>query len=113
MPKVTVDIDARNNTQKAFNAVQRSTEKLQKSFFGLKAGIAALVDIGGLGAMAKALLSAGDQLAKIEANAVSCIEAAAPITASTVPLAEARQAGAMMLFGDAKKMTEKKVQALG
>ena len=64
MPKVTVDIDARNNTQKAFNAVQRSTEKLQKSFVGLKTGIAALVGTAGLGAMAKELLSAGDQLAK-------------------------------------------------
>ncbi|MBN78852.1 MAG: alanine--tRNA ligase [Planctomycetaceae bacterium] len=42
----------------------------------------------------------GEQLATIEAKTVSCIEAAAPITASTVPLAEARQAGAMMLFGE-------------
>ena len=64
MPKVTVDIDTRNNTQKAFNAIQRSTEKLQKSFIGLKTGIATLVGVGGLGATAKELLSAGDKLAK-------------------------------------------------
>ena len=41
-----------------------------------------------------------EQLAEIEAAAVACIEAAAPITATTVPLAEARRAGAMMLFGE-------------
>ena len=88
MPKVTVDIDARNNTQKAFNAVQRSTEKLQKSFFGLKAGIAALVGIGGLGAMAKALLSAGDQLAKTSSKlgvSIPLIDVRCGVISSTRP----------------------------
>ena len=41
-----------------------------------------------------------EQLAEIEADALACIDSAEPITARTVPLAEARQAGAMMLFGE-------------
>ncbi|MCA9172842.1 MAG: alanine--tRNA ligase, partial [Planctomycetales bacterium] len=41
-----------------------------------------------------------EQLAAIEQTANERIRTAAPITAKTVPLAEARQAGAMMLFGE-------------
>lgn len=41
-----------------------------------------------------------EQLIQIEQTANQCVEAAAPIEASTVSLEEARAAGAMMLFGE-------------
>jgi hypothetical protein len=68
VPKVTVDIDARNNTQKAFNAVEKSTDKLKKSFGGLKSAIVGALGVAGLGAMTKELLSSGDALAKTSAK---------------------------------------------
>jgi hypothetical protein len=68
VPKVTVDIDARNNTQKAFNAVEKSTDKLKKSFGGLKTAIVGALGVAGLGAMTKELLSSGDALAKTSAK---------------------------------------------
>jgi len=41
-----------------------------------------------------------EQLAAIERDILNKIDAAAPVTAEILPLAEARQAGAMMLFGE-------------
>ena len=43
---------------------------------------------------------AGDQLAAIERDANERVSAAEPVVARTVPLADARAAGAMMLFGE-------------
>jgi len=68
VPKVTVDIDARNNTQKAFGAVKKSTDNLKKSFGGLKGAIVGALGVAGLGAMTKELLSSGDALAKTSAK---------------------------------------------
>ena len=68
MPKVTVDIDARNNTQKAFGAVKKSTDNLKKSFGGLKGAIVGALGVAGLGAMTKELLNSGDALAKTSAK---------------------------------------------
>lgn len=41
-----------------------------------------------------------EQLVAIERDANQCVGAAAPVVARTVPLADARAAGAMMLFGE-------------
>jgi alanyl-tRNA synthetase len=46
------------------------------------------------------LEAAGDHLESIQAEVLEKIRAAAPVSWSIVPLAEARQAGAMMLFGE-------------
>ena len=56
MAKINVDIVGKDKTKKAFISVKGSTDKLEKSFNGLKVGIAGLIGAAGLGALSAQVL---------------------------------------------------------
>lgn len=67
MAKINVDIVGKDKTKKAFISVKGSTDKLEKSFNGLKVGIAGLIGAAGLGALSAQVLEVGDKIGKMSA----------------------------------------------
>jgi hypothetical protein len=63
-----IQVTAEDRTKKAFNNVQNSLKNLDKSFGQLKAGIGALVGIGGVGAFASQMVQTADKIGKVSAK---------------------------------------------
>ena len=63
-----IAVTAEDRTKKAFNNVQNSLKNLDKSFGQLKAGIGALVGVGGVGAFASQMLQTADKIGKVSAK---------------------------------------------
>ena len=61
---IRYDIESRNRTDKAFDAVKRNVGSLEKSFGGLKAAVASVVGVGAFGAFAKSTLDSSDAIGK-------------------------------------------------
>ena len=63
-----IAVTAEDRTKKAFQNVQNSLKNLDKSFGQLKAGIGALVGIGGVGAFATQMVQTADKIGKVSAK---------------------------------------------
>jgi len=63
-----IAVTAEDRTKKAFNNVQNSLKNLDKSFGQLKAGIGALVGIGGVGAFATQMVQTADKIGKVSSK---------------------------------------------
>lgn len=84
--KAEVVITAKNKTKAAFKGVSRGLDRIKKSVFNARTGIAALAGAAGLGALIKSSLASGDALAKtadklgITTEALASLQHAAALT---------------------------------
>ena len=70
MPTATakIQVTAEDKTKRAFNSVQKSLGDLNKNFNSLKAGIGAVIGVGGVGAFITQMASSADKIGKVSAK---------------------------------------------